>query len=68
VHRDPSGAVRVIEPGPSYPRMVNRAYDKIRQAGADMPAVAIRMMESIAKVLAYTQTTTSRQYCCAKLG
>lgn len=55
-HRDDVGAIRVIELGPSYPRMVNRAYDKIRQAGAEMPAVAIRLLESLAKVLAYTRS------------
>ncbi len=60
VHRDGNGAVRVIELGPSYPRMVNRAYDKIRQAGATMPAVAIRLLESLAKVLAYTRTDEQR--------
>lgn len=60
VHRDADGAVRVIELGPSYPRMVNRAYDKIRQAGADMPAVAIRLLESLAKVLAYTRSEEQR--------
>jgi uncharacterized membrane protein len=54
VRRDRTGAIRVIEPGPDYSRMVNRAYDKIRQAGSGMPAVAIRLMESLAKVIAYT--------------
>lgn len=60
VHRDRFGAVRVIGPGPSYPRMVNRAYDKIRQAGSAMPAVAIRLLESLAKVLAYTRSDSQR--------
>ncbi len=60
-HRDGTGAIRVIELGPSYARMVNRAYDKIRQAGADMPAVAIRLMESLGKVLAYTVTHDQRR-------
>src|SRR5664280_1406272 len=60
VHRDLSGAVRVVELGPSYPRMLNRAYDKIRQAGAEMPAVAIRLMESLGKVLAYTRDEAQR--------
>lgn len=60
VRRDRNGAIRVIEPGPSYPRMVNRAYDKIRQAGATMPAVAIRLLESLAKVLAYTAHADQR--------
>src|SRR5664280_157232 len=60
VHRDLSGAVRVVELGPSYPRMLNRAYDKIRQAGAEMPAVAIRLMESLGKVRAYTRDEAQR--------
>jgi len=59
-HRDRDGAIRVIGPGPSYPRMVNRAYDKIRQAGAEMPAVAIRLIESLGKVLAYTSNDAQR--------
>jgi len=60
VHRDATGAVRVIGLGPSYQRMVNRAYDKIRQAGTAMPAVSIRLMESLGKVLAYTQSAVQR--------
>src|SRR5450759_5133613 len=46
--------------GPSYPRMLNRAYDKIRQAGAEMPAVPIRLLESLGKVLAYTRDEAQR--------
>lgn len=60
IHRDHGGAIRVIELGPSYPRMVNRAYDKIRQAGAAMPAVAIRLLESLGKVVAYTANDDQR--------
>jgi uncharacterized membrane protein len=60
VHRDRNGRIRVIEPGPSYSRMVNRAYDKIRQAGSDMPAIAIRLLESLSKVLAYTRQADQR--------
>lgn len=60
VHRDGGGAIRVIELGPDYARMINRAYDKIRQAGAQMPAVAIRLMESLGKILAYTATDDQR--------
>lgn len=51
IHRDRHGVIRVIEPGPSYPRMVAHAYDKIRQAGADTPAVAIRLLESLDRIL-----------------
>ncbi len=60
VHRDRRGVVRIIELGPSYARMVNRAYDKIRQAGAAMPAVSIRLLESLAKVWAYSGTDAQR--------
>jgi hypothetical protein len=41
--------------------MINRAYGKIRQAGSAMPAVAIRLMESLAKVLVYTAQRRAAQ-------
>src|SRR5664279_5064126 len=59
-HRDAGGTVRVMEPGPSYTRMVNRAYDKSRQAGGAMPAVSIRLLESLGKVFAYTHQDWQR--------
>jgi len=37
VYRDRSGRVRLIEPDPSYARMANRAFDKIRQSARGMP-------------------------------
>jgi uncharacterized membrane protein len=61
VYRDGGGAVRVIAQGPSYERMVNRAYDKIRQAGVAMPAVAIRLTESLGRILVYTRTAEQRE-------
>lgn len=60
VHRDQQGNVRLFEVGPSYDRIVGRASDKIRQASRDMPAVAIRQMEGLTKVVAYTRTTGQR--------
>jgi uncharacterized membrane protein len=60
VRRDGHGDVRLIDPGPDYARIVNRACDKIRQAGRGMPAVAIRQMDSLAKVLEYTTTSEQR--------
>lgn len=59
-HRDDNGEIRVLSLGPDYGRMINRAYDKIRQAGAGMPAVSIRLMESLSKVFAYTVTEAQR--------
>ena len=59
VYRDEEGAIRVIEPSPDYSRIVNRACDKIRQAGQGMPAVLIRQMDGLGKVL--TTTTNDEQ-------
>ncbi len=50
VYRGRSGKIRLIEFDPSYGRMVNRAFDKIRQAGRAMPAVIIRMIDSLAHI------------------
>ena len=60
VHAGRFGWIRLIEPGSSYARIVNRAFDKIRQAGRGMPAVAIRQMDSIARILPSTRTSDQR--------
>jgi uncharacterized membrane protein len=54
VYRDEHGRIRLIEREPSYSRMVNRAFDKIRQAARGMPAVIIRLLDAIAQVTEYT--------------
>jgi uncharacterized membrane protein len=51
VYRDSQGAPRVVDPDLSYESIVNRAYDKIRNAGRGMPAVLIRQLDSLARVL-----------------
>jgi uncharacterized membrane protein len=60
VYRDRLGRIRLIEAGPSYARMVNRAFDKIRQAGRGMPAVAIRQVDGLARVMEYTRDPARR--------
>jgi uncharacterized membrane protein len=52
--------VRLIETDPSYARMVNRAFDKIRQSSAGMPAVIIRMLDSLSSVAFSTVTSEQR--------
>jgi uncharacterized membrane protein len=61
VYRDDFGRVRLIEPDPSYARMVNRAYDKVRQAAHGMPAVLIRMMDSLRYVAEETTSDEQRR-------
>jgi uncharacterized membrane protein len=50
VYLDGEGRIRLIERNPSYARMVNRAFDKIRQSAGGMPAVIIRMIDSLATI------------------
>jgi uncharacterized membrane protein len=61
VYRDRHGEIRLIETDPSYARMVNRAYDKIRQCAGGMPAVLIRLMDSLSNVTEYTASSEQRE-------
>jgi uncharacterized membrane protein len=53
VYRD-AGKVRLIDVPLRYDRLVDRAFDKIRQAGRGMPAVNIRQLETLARVAEHT--------------
>ena len=61
VYRDSQGRIRLIELDPSYARMVQRSFDKIRQAARGMPAVLIRLMDSLAHITEYTPGPDRRQ-------
>jgi uncharacterized membrane protein len=61
VYRDRFGRVRLIESDPSYARMVNRAFDKVRQAARGMPAVIIRLMDSLATIMEETTSAGQRR-------
>jgi uncharacterized membrane protein len=61
VHRDSHGFVRVITAHVSYQRLVERAFEKIRQAGRGMPAVMIRQLEALTKIMDHTTTAEQRQ-------
>jgi uncharacterized membrane protein len=60
VHRDSAGHVRVITVTISFRRLAERAHDKIRQASRGMPAVMIRQLDALAKVMARTSTADQR--------
>jgi uncharacterized membrane protein len=51
VHRDSAGHVRIIEAVITFERLVKGATDKVRQAGAGIPAVLIRQLENLGKLL-----------------
>jgi uncharacterized membrane protein len=61
VHRDSSGHVRVITVTVSFRRLVERAHDQIRQASRGMPAVMIRQLDGLAKVMAQTTSPEQRE-------
>jgi len=61
VYRDRFGRVRLIESDPSYARMVNRAFDKVRQAARGMPAVIIRMIDALASIMEATTSPEQRE-------
>jgi uncharacterized membrane protein len=61
VHRDRYGHVRLIEAGLAYERLVNGAFDKIRQAGRGMPAVTLRQLEALGRIVEFTRTAEQRR-------
>src|SRR5208282_1586713 len=61
VHRDASGRVRVITVTVGFRRLVERSHDKIRQASRAMPAVMIRQLDGLTKVMAHTSTPEQRE-------
>jgi uncharacterized membrane protein len=68
VHRDSHGYVRVITAHVSYERLVERAFEKIRQAGRGMPAVLIRQLEALAKIIDDTTTAEQRELLLRQAG
>jgi len=61
IYRDRSGRVRLIEPAPSYARMANRAFDKIRQSSRAMPVVMIHMLDALSSIAEETTTGDQRR-------
>ena len=61
VYRDGVGAVRVITTEVTWERLVQRSFEKIRQAARAMPAVMIRQLDALAKVMERTTTPGERQ-------
>ena len=61
VHRDGRGYIRVISAEPSYDRLVQRSFEKIRQSSMGMPAVMIRMLEALARIMAETTSPGQRR-------
>jgi uncharacterized membrane protein len=61
IYRDSAGDVRVITTETTWERLVQRAFEKIRQAGRGMPAVMIRQLDALTRIMERTTTTADRQ-------
>jgi uncharacterized membrane protein len=51
-HRDRLGIIRLITVPVSYERLVQRSFEKIRQAADGMPAVLIRQLDALSTIMA----------------
>jgi uncharacterized membrane protein len=51
IRRDADGNIRVIAFQPDFDRLVERSFDTIRQASVGMPAIMIRQLDAITKVI-----------------
>ena len=60
VYRDGHGFARVITAEVAYERLVERAFEKIRQAGRGMPAVLMRQLDALRAILLETHTSEQR--------
>ena len=61
VYCDAGGEVRVITTEPTYGRLVQRSFEKVRQAGRGMPAIMIRQLDALAKIMQRAQTQEERE-------
>jgi uncharacterized membrane protein len=61
IRRDDTGHIRVIAHEADFGRLVGRAFEKIRQAAEGIPAVMIRQLDALAKVIEQTSDTARRR-------
>ena len=61
VYRDARGFIRVVAAEPSYDRLVQRSFEKIRQSSLGQPAVMIRMLEALTRIMAETTSEGQRR-------
>ena len=61
VYRDQAGQIRVITTEPTYERLVQRSFEKIRQSSRGMPAIMIRQLDALAKIMQRATLAADRQ-------
>jgi uncharacterized membrane protein len=61
IRRDDTGHIRLIAYEADFDRLVERAFEKIRQAADGMPAVMIRQLDALAKIIEQTPHAARRE-------
>jgi uncharacterized membrane protein len=59
-YRDRGGEIRLITAPVSYERLVQRSFEKVRQAADGMPAVLIRQLDALYKIMAVAPASRSQ--------
>ena len=59
-HRDGNGEIRLITAPVSYERLVQRSFEKVRQAAGGMPAVLIRQLDALHKIMTVAPASRSQ--------
>ncbi len=62
VYSDHTGKVRAITTEPTYQRLVERSFEKVRQAGRGMPAIMIRQLDALAKIIQRAEVQQERDF------
>jgi uncharacterized membrane protein len=60
IRRDEEGKIRLIAYQPDFDRLVERTFDTIRQAAVGMPAIMIRQLDALAKIIEQTPDRVRR--------
>ena len=60
IRRDAEGEIRVIAYQADFDRLVERAFDTIRQASTGMPAIMIRQLDALTKIIEQTPDPVRR--------
>ena len=53
VHRDSAGTIRLLTPTATFDGILDAAFNEIRQAGAQLPAILIRLTHRLGQLLAH---------------
>ena len=61
MHRDGQRYIRVIAAEPAYDRLVQRSFEKIKQSSLGVPAVMIRTLEALGRIMAETTSEGQRR-------